>query len=296
MRRKKFKHIDSLIGYAFLLPNYILYIIFGLLPIIIGIVLSFYRWNIVSTPEFIGMGNFIRLFTRDIFIKQVTINTIYYLVIVLPAIVFLPLVFAILLSKIKALRGFFQSIYFVPIIISPVVVAIIWRFIYSPNNGILNFMLLELSVINEPIKWLNNARFSLLAIMVVVIWKMIPLYIIFYLSNVRNIQPELYESAKIDGCRELGLFKYITLPFVRPTMVLVFIHGINTSFWTGFAMVKVLTEGRPINSTNIFPYYIYQRGIEDVNVGYASTISLLFFIFFAILSVVLMKVQQKGEQ
>ncbi len=281
---------EYILALLFIIPGYSLFILFNWGPNIMSLILSFFKWDIFTPMKFIGLDNFIKLFTEDPLIPQITLNSFLYFLYTIPAMVILPLIIAILLSKITIMRGFFQSIYFLPIIASGVSISIMFRYIYSPSNGLINNLLF---FIDKNINWLTDTKTVLFAISIIIVWKSVPFYTILYLAHVRNIPSEQYEAAKIDGCRELGLLRYITLPAVKTTVTLISILSVSNSFFNGFEQVKVLTEGRPLNASNIFAYYIFKTGVEDINVGYSSAIAFMFFILFAVIAIPIVRRQYK---
>jgi len=278
-------------GIAFSAPGLIFFTIFMLVPIIMGFVLSFYRWDVIRPMRFIGFDNFVKIFTGDPKMGQVAISTVLYTLEVIPASVIISLIFAILLTKIVRFRSFFQSIYFLPLVASTVAISLVWRYVYSANFGLLNSMLRFF--LDENIDWLQNPRFALLAVSVIMIWKNIAFNIILFLAAVRNVPDHLYEAARIDGCRELGLFKYITIPAIKPTIVLVTILTVVTSFYNGFDVVRVLTQGGPLYKTSIYVYYMFEQGFDKLKIGYSSAISFIFFIVIAIFTVIQLQFQRE---
>ena len=278
-------------GIVFVSPGFIFFIIFMLFPIILGFVLSFFRWDVIRPIRFVGLSNFIKMFTEDPKMGQVATSTLIYIVEVIPASVIISLVFAILLTKIKKFRGFFQSIYFLPLIASTVAISLVWRYVYSANFGLLNSLLRFF--LDENIDWLRDPRFALSAISIIMIWKNISFNIILFLAAVRNVPDQLYEAARIDGCRELGLFKYITIAQIKPTIVLVTILTIVTSFYNGFDIVRVLTKGGPLYKTSIYVYYIFEQGFDKLKIGYSSAISFIFFIIIAVFTIIQLQTQRE---
>ena len=285
---RKREYLWSLIFHS---PGFIFFTIFLLTPILFSLYLSFFRWDVIRPMKFIGLSNFIKIFTKDPKMGQVTLNTFIYILEVVPASVFIPLIIAVLLTKIKVLRGFYQSIYFLPLISSTVAVALVWRWIYSKDYGLLNSILSF--ALKENINWLRDTRFTLLAISIIVFWKTIPINIILFLAAVRDVPKEFYEAGKIDGCREIGLFKYVTWPLVSPTIFFVLILTIITSFFNGFDVVKVLTQGGPLDTTNIYVYYLYDRAFTNFQMGYASAMSFIFFIAILIFTYIQFVLQRR---
>ena len=271
-------------------PGFVFFTIFFLAPILFSIFISFFKWRVISPMRFAGLANYIKIFS-DPKIGQVSTNTIIFVLEVLIFSVVISLLIAILLSKIKISKSFFQSIYFLPLISSGVSVALMWRWIYSEEYGILNVLLKFF--IKENIAWLNDSRFALTSIAIILIWKIIPLNVILFTAAVKNVPASLYEAAKIDGCREIGLFWYVTLPMISPTLFFVIILTLINSFFAGFDLVKVLTQGGPLNSTNTYAYYLYEVAFNNFQFGYASSIAFMFFAVILIITYVQFVLQKK---
>lgn len=264
-------------GAVFIAPGLIMFIVFLLGPILFSLYASFFRWDLISPMRYTGLANYARFFSGDQETSRVFESTVVFLVEVVPISVFLPLFIAVLLTDVRKLRAPFQTIYFLPLISSNVAIALVWRWIFSKSYGLLN-ALLQFGL-TENIYWLGDTRFALSAISTIVIWKTIPLNIILYLAAVRDVPRELYESARIDGCGEPRLFWYITFPMVSPVTFFVFVLTLVTSTFNGFDVVKVLTQGGPVDSTNIYVYYLYEQAFRNMRMGYGSAISFVFFLF-----------------
>ena len=170
-------------------------------------------------------------------------------------------------------------------------IALVWRWIFSTKYGFVNAILDF--ILKDNINWLGDPRFALLSISIIVIWKTIPLNIILYIAAVRNIPQELYESARLDGASEFKLFRYITIPSVSPTTFFVLILTIVSSFFNGFDVIRVLTQGGPVDSTNIYVNYLYEKAFLDQRFGYGNTISFVFFIFILIFTIWQFRLQRR---
>jgi multiple sugar transport system permease protein len=241
--------------------------------------------------RFVGFLNYIKLFSTDPKMGQVALNTFIFLIEVVPASVIIPLIIAVLLSKTRIFKKLLQSIYFLPLISSNVAIALVWRWIFSKNYGLVNAIISFAT--EENIYWLGDTRFALLVISIIVIWKTIPLNIILLIAAVRDIPKEYYESAELDGCNEFDLFRHITFPMVSPTTFFVLILTLITCFFNGFDIIKVLTQGDPIDSTNIYVYYLYESAFLNQKMGYGSAISFVFFIFILIFTIIQFRLQRR---
>lgn len=272
-------------------PAFIFFTIFLLGPIFFSIFLSFFKWDVIKPMKFYGISNYVKFFVTDPRMGKVILNTIIFIFEVVPASIIIPLILAILLTKIRVARSFFQAIYFLPLVSSTVAISLVWRWVYSTEYGILNSILSIFT--DQKISWLRDSRFALLAISIIVIWKTIPINTILFIAAVRNVPSDLHEAARIDGCREIGLFKYVTFPLVTPTIFFVMILTMITSFFNGFDVIKVLTRGGPLDATNIYVYYLYEKAFSNFQFGYASAISVIFFLIILAFTYIQFILQKK---
>lgn len=277
----------------FLAPGFLFFLIFLLIPIFFSLYVSFFKWDLLTPMKFIGFNNYINLFCNDPKVRQVVLNTFIFLIEVVPISVFLPLIIAVLLSKVGLLKNFFQSVYFLPLISSNVAIALVWRWIFSKNYGLVNALISFITKENINIYWLGDTKYALTIISIIVIWKTIPLNVILFIAAVRDIPQELYESARLDGCSEFNLFKYITFPMASPTTFFVLILTLTTCFFNAFDIIKVLTQGDPIDATNIYVYYLYESAFLNQKMGYGSAISFVFFIFILFFTIFQFRLQKR---
>jgi len=270
------------VPYLFLTPALVVLILSVFWPALQSFSLSFthYNYNLTKAPDWVGLANFQKMLVDHVFWKTLG-NTLLILTVAVPILVFLSLALAILVNqKLKAI-SWFRLAYYVPVIISIVVVGIAWKAIYS-TEGILNHLL----QLNIP--WLTSPNWSIWSVMLVTIWKGLGYYMVIYLAGLQSISPELYEAAALDGSD--GLFKHwdITLPLMRPYLVLVAVISAIAATKT-FEEVYVLTQGGPYNSSKTIVYYIYEKAFKELEVNYACTIGLTLFLIVLVLSVLNLK-------
>jgi multiple sugar transport system permease protein len=293
--------------FLYLLPALILLLAFRLLPIVMSFVISFFEWTLHGTGGFILFHNYIKLFSDPEF-WQSMMNTVWLVVFVVPASLIFSLLFAVLLNQIKALRGLFRTIYFLPFVTSMVAVSIVWKIIFSEQTGLANKFLAIFSI--EPQKWLAEARgifdifFSgigihlpgwaagpsqaLFAIIIMTVWKSLGYNTIIYLAGLQNIAKDYYEAAEIDGAGKLKQFFRITLPLVSPTTYYVLMMTTIVTF-QAFSQVYLMTgppKGGPLGTTNLIVYYIFQKGFDAQEMGYASAAALVLFIVILGLTII----------
>jgi len=287
----------------FLLPAFVVLLIFKVFPIIYAFRLSFYDWGIAGEKGFLGLGNYIMLL-HDPFFWQSLINTLYYVIFAVPLSIVCSLIIASLLNRgIKGV-GIFRTIYFLPVVTSIVAVSVVWKWLYDPNRGVFNYFL---SLLHLPaLNWLDEPRgifemilgtrlpyvlkgpsLALFSIVLMTVWKSMGYNIIIFLAGLKNIPEELYEAAKIDGAGPLKIFKNVTLPLLSPTTFYVTIMTTIISFQV-FAPVWTMTgppPGGPLGTTSVIVYYLYQRGFEEYQVGYGSAIAFVLFLIILLITI-----------
>ena len=276
---------SSKAAYFFLAPAVIAIFIFFFIPVIAAFVMSFTDFDIYAlgnfnTIRFIGFNNYSKLFEDPLFWQSLQ-NTIYYVVLATPLAIAVSLGAAILLnSKLIKYKGFFRLSYFIPYITTLVAVAIVWRFIYHPKFGILNYFLGLFGV--DPIDWLGDPNLAMPAIVIMSVWKTFGYNMIIFIAGLQNIPEDLYEAASLEGANEWQKFKTVTIPMLAPTTLFVSIITI-VGYFQLFAEPYIMTQGGPLNKTLSIVQYMYQQGFRWWNMGYSASIS--FVLFFIILVV-----------
>ncbi|HLF20502.1 MAG TPA: sugar ABC transporter permease [Bacteroidota bacterium] len=259
-------------GYALSLPYVVFFSLFVAYPLVFSIVLMFHRWNVVTPMEWIGLKNFERLLADPLFFKSVG-NTLRFLLIQIPLQIVVALSFALLLNSQIRFRSLFRTIYFLPVVVSGVVVTILWQQLYSFDSGLLNRLLTDLGVSKIP--WLVDPDVAMPSIALMSTWKNVGIYVILFLVGLQNIPRELYESASIDGATPVRQFFRITLPMLNPTVVVVLVLSTIGGF-SLFIEPYVLTGGGPMQSTLSTVLYIYNQAFYFSHMGYAATLGFVF--------------------
>ena len=276
--------------YLFLAPALLLLGLTVFLPAVQAFYLSFTNYDpIAGTASWQGLANFDRLLKDDIF-WQTMRNTVVYLCGVVPVLVFAPLLLAIAVNQKLTGMSFFRAAYYVPVIISMVVAGIAWKFIYA-ENGLLDRVLQVVGISGLP--WLTSPSLALFSVMLVTIWKGLGYYMTIYLAGLQSIPADLYEAAAIDGSDSFTKHWDITIPLMRPYMLLVTVISAIAATKI-FEEVYVMTQGGPRNSSKTVVYYLYQQGFGSNNpdLSYACTIGLVLFLIIFILSLINLKLSQ----
>jgi putative chitobiose transport system permease protein len=281
----------QLTPYLFLLPALLLLGLTVFWPALQAFYLSFtqYEYDLTQAPQWIGLANFQRLWTDSVF-WQTMGNTLLYLVVVVPILVTTPLGLAILVNqKLRWINGFRASFY-TPVVISMVVAGIAWRWLYA-ENGFFNQLLAQLGF-KEGIEWLTSPDWALFSVMAVTVWKGLGYYMVIYLAGLQSIPAELYEAAALDGSD--GYLKHwdITVPLMRPYLVLVAVISAISAAKV-FEEVYIMTPGGgPLNSSKTIVYYLYEQAFSELEISYACTIGLVLFLIILGLSLLNLKLSQ----
>ena len=269
----------DLAAYLFLLPGLIHFIVFVLFAVLASLGLSFTRWDLLSRPVFIGVQNFVDMVHDDLFWNALRV-TFLYVLLSLPAGVVLALGLALAMNQ--KLRGisFFRACYFIPVVSSMVAVAMVWRWIYQPDFGLLNY-LLSLVGITGP-DWLGDDRLTMPSLAVLSIWKGLGFNMVLFLAGLQGIPRSLYEAAAIDGAGRWAQFRHVTWPLLTPTTFFVVVLGIIGSF-QAFDQVVLMTNGGPGDASRVYTFYLYTKAFRDHAMGYAAALA---WVLFAIIAAV----------
>lgn len=270
-------------GYVLSLPYVIFFVMFVAYPLIFSLVLVFHRWDIVTPMQWIGLKNFERLLNDPLFVKSI-LNTLTFLLIHIPLQIVVALGFALILnSKIK-FRSLFRTIYFLPVVVSGVVVTILWQQLYSYDVGLLNRFLTAAGI--QKVPWIVSPEMAMPSVAIMATWKNIGIYIIMFMVGLQNIPGELYESSDLEGATKAQQFFSITLPLLNPTVVVVLVLSTIGGF-SLFIEPYVLTGGGPMQSTLSAVLYIYNQAFYFNHMGYAATLGFVFAII--IFSVIMLQ-------
>lgn len=266
------------VPWLFLLPGLAIAVVFFLVPFANTLVLSFTDAHALGGGHFTGLHNYARLLDDAAFWLSLR-NTLLYVVVVVPFMVVLPLLLALLVEKQLPGIGFFRAVFYSPVVASMVVVGLIWSWMLG-SDGLVNWVLRSLSLVNEPIGFLTDAQLLLFASMFVTVWKGMGYYMVIYLAALASVPKELHEAARVDGATSLRRFFAITVPTIRPTMLLIGVLSAIASTKI-FAEIYVLSNGSggPGGEARSLVMYIREVGLGlGGEIGYASALSLVLFL------------------
>jgi ABC-type sugar transport system permease subunit len=272
-------------------PYLIHLFLFILFPVVFSILLTFHKWNIIAPMEYVGVDNFIRLFQDRLFWKAI-LNTLQFLLVHIPLQIVIALTLAYFLNQKLFARGFFRASFFMPVVISGVVVTILWQQLYGLETGLFNRILIGLGI--DRVEWLSNPKIAMISIAIMATWKNVGLYVILFLVGLQAVPKSFYEAAEVEGATAWQQFRYITLPAINPTVFMVVILSTIGGF-SLFIEPYVMTDGGPLNSTLSAMLYIYKQAFGYYHMGYSATLG-LFFALLIMIVVVIQKLTIEAEE
>lgn len=276
----------ELAAWGFLSPALILLFIFLIAPFALAIILSFTNQRLISPlpTRFIGVQNYVRLFSDKDF-WQALRNTFVFALVVVPLQSSFALLLAILVNKRLPWINLFRGIYFLPVVIIMVVVCVIWSFMLQYPEGLINYLVQFMTFAKMgPYDWLRDITLALPTIIVISIWQGVGFQMVIYLAGLQGISMELYEAARIDGASAWQQFWHVTMPGLRNTHIFVLVTTTILAFKL-FTQVEVLTAGGPLGATNTLVRYIFSAGYRELKVGYASAASVIFLVIVLVISI-----------
>lgn len=289
----KYKRKEQFAALAMFLPAGVLILSFLVIPIALTFILAFTNTRLIS-PEpgkFIGLENFTNLFSDATFWAALR-NTLIFTIVVVPVQSGLALLIAVLVnSKVRG-TTFFRTIYFLPVVTSIVVVSMLWLFLYQ-KDGLINALLSKIGI--QGPDWLADPQWALYAIIVMSIWQAMGFHMIIWLSGLQTIPEELYEAAELDGASRWQQFANVTWPGLRATRTFILITITIAAFGL-FAQINVMTQGGPLDSTTTLVFQAVRTGFDQQQTGYASAISMVFFVMVLIVTIIQMIFTRDKEQ
>lgn len=274
-------------GYAFIAPAVILMVLFFVVPVLMSFTLGFTnaRLGSAAASQFVGFDNFVRALVNDPTFWDALRNIAVFVLVVVPFQGGLGLLLAMLINQ--KLRGItaFRVMFFMPVVTSMVVVAMLWRFMYQ-KDGLIN------AIFGFNVDGLNEPSTAMPAVIVMSIWQGVGFHMILWLAGLQQINLDLYEAASIDGASNWEQFKHVTIPGLRPTFVFILIT-ITIAAFSLFTQIDVMTSGGPANATTTLVYHIIQMGSGRGDVGYASALSLIFFLIVLTITLIQRKLTKE---
>jgi multiple sugar transport system permease protein len=274
-KRRPFWQRPGVVATLFLLPNITGFLIFHIWPVFYSFWLSLHEWELLLPPQFVGLENFATLFFEDDLFWISLRNTFVYSLMVIPANLAISLVLALAINRPLRSIVAFRTIYFLPVVTSMVAVSMAFRWLYSYDWGLINFLLGLVGI--PPVQWLGDSRIALMSVAAVAIWKNAGYNMVIFLAGLQGIPRALYEAAEIDGANGWHRFWRITLPLLTPTIFFVTIMSVIGSFQV-FGSVYLLTGGGPGYATTVYNYYLYLNAFRFFKFGTAAAMAYVLFV------------------
>lgn len=270
-------------AYLFLLPNFVGFIVFTLVPVAMALFYSFTNYDGNRRMDFVALNNFIKLFSDSSFVISLK-NTIIYTVVTVPLIIVLSLLVSVLMNNGVKGAPIYRAIMLFPHIASIVAVTVVWQFLYNAKSGPINQILRSIGIANPP-SWLSDDKTALLAVMIMIVWKGIGYYMITYLAGLRGIPKDQYEAATVDGANAWEKLIYVTIPNLRPVTFYATIMCIINSFQV-FTPIYVMTKGGPGRATSVLVLKIYEDAFVNYKFGYASAEAMILFLLILVVTLI----------
>jgi multiple sugar transport system permease protein len=281
----------KIVPYLLVSPYIVYFLLFVAFPVVFSIVLTFHKWNIIAPMQFVGFSNYIRL-AHDKLFHESLINTIIFLSIHIPLQIIIALFLAEVLNQNIKFRGFFRAAFFLPVIVSGVVVTILWQQLYGYDTGLFNRILITLGL--GKVGWLISPKMAMPSIALMATWKNVGLYIILFLVGLQTVPSHYYEAADLEGATHWQKFFKITLPMINPTIFMVVILSTIGGF-SLFIEPYIMTGGGPLNSTLSAVLYIYKQGFFYYHMGYSATLGFVFAVMILVVIVLQKRFIEKDK-
>ncbi|GIV75612.1 MAG: sugar ABC transporter permease [Litorilinea sp.] len=282
--------IDNIDGWLFILPAVLGVLAFNFFPILLSLVASFTRWDAITRPEFIGLENYVTMFTRDTFFRITFRNTLFYVLGKIPFAVVLGLMLALLTNRRVLGINFFRTAYYTPVVTSTIAIGIVWTWILSGQFGVLNHFLARVGI--DGPDWLADPAWAMIGVIIVSIWHDVGYPMVIYLAALQGIPEVLYEAAEIDGATYWQKTIHLTVPLISPATFFIVILQFISSFQI-FGLIYIMTNGGPANSTNVYIYYLYQNAFAWWKMGYASALAWFLFLVIGAITLLQWKMQDR---
>jgi ABC-type sugar transport system permease subunit len=278
-------------AYAIILPTLAIIVIFRFLPMLQAFYISLHEYDLIRPPRLIWFQNFIDLVQDPLFLQSARVSVIYVVFSCVPVWV-LSLALAVLFNREIRAKNFFRSAAFMPVVMPAVVNAVVWTFMYH-QDGVVNTILEWFGL--DPVPWLRSSKWALWAVILIGIWRATPYYMVIFLAGLQAIPQRYYEAAQMDGAGSWRQFWYITLPLLKPTLLLVMVMSVIVAMKV-FAVPLIMTGGGPADATRVLPLFIYQTAFEFFKMGRAAAMSVFLFAAVMIFTIFQIRLFSRGEE
>ncbi len=278
--------------YLMVLPTVLIFGVFIFYPAISGAFNSFFQWDGINDPKFIGFTNYIKIAGDKVFWESIG-RTLLFTLLATPLVFYSALGLGLLLVRHIKGRGLFRSIFYWPTMISSIIVGLSWKFLLGEDFGIINYLLSLLHLPTQ--KFLTDPTWALASVIFVTTWSMAGYYMVMFVAGRNNISETYYEAARIDGASGRQQFRFITMPLLKPTTLLVLVLSLSTILKT-YPLVFALTEGGPGRATTFAVQKIYETAFQQNKMGYASAMTMIIFAILALITLLQFRLNRGGEQ
>lgn len=265
-----------------MVPGLLIYCTIIIVPALYSISLSLFKWNGIGERTFVGLKNYVNLFTKDVVFQTALKNNLIWIFLTLVLTTSLALMLAMLLNNSFKGRVIYRAIFYFPYMLSWVVVGIVWKWIYNPGIGFLDEILAAVGLGDLNAGWLSNPKMALYCVFIAALWQGVGQPMLYFLAGLQAIPQELYEAAKVDGAGKVSLFINITIPQLKETLVIVFATLVIAAMKV-YDVVYVMTNGGPANSTQTLASYMYSQTFSFSNLGTGSTIATIMMVIMMVI-------------
>jgi len=272
---------DTRDGIIFSLPFLVVYLAFMIYPLLSGLYISFFKWDILSTASFVGLDNYRTLFSDEKFYSSLW-HTLQFVLMTTPTLLVAGFLMALAITGSSPWKGLMENVFFFPYIFSMTVVSTLWAWLMQKDWGIFNQVLINIG--QNPVSWLTNERLAMWSVALTTLWWTAGFNMVLFGAGIKQIPKEIYESAAIDGATYIQSVRHITIPLVSSTTVLCLILQIIASF-NVFGQVYVMTGGGPHGITRVLVQYIYETGFKFFKMGYSAAMSYILFLIILVVSI-----------
>lgn len=290
----KIHFYDRRFGYLFVSPAVIILSIVILAPITIAIITSFYDYTLINRTldSFIGLRNYFESVSNEKFIHSAIVTIVFVILVVLFEFI-IGFLIAILLNQVERFRNIYYFILLIPLLINPIVVGLIWRMFLHPQLGILNYLISLIGI--DPVNWLGDPQNAFITIIFVDIWHQVSFMIILLLAGLASIPEEPYEAARVDGANAFQQFRDITLPYMRPVIIITLLIRLIFALKT-YDLIYIMTKGGPGDATDLISYYIYRSAFIGLDLGQAASMSVILLLIVCVIIYPLFKFMNRADE
>ncbi len=271
------------VPYIFLLPNMAIFLIYIIIPAAIGVYYSFTNFDGLNDPKWIGVANYVKIFTRDRKFISALLNTIKYTAVTVPIIFVIALVLALIITQKIIGKTVFRASYYWPVMISFIVIGVMWQWILGDTFGIFNFLMEKMGI--GKIATLTSKEFAWWAAVLIMVHARAGYYMLIFVGGLLSIPDEIYEASRIDGANKVQKFFYVTFPMLRPTSILVLIMS-TVHIFKVYPLIVSFTGGGPYNATRFIVQHIYEAAFQGSEIGAASAMSVVALMIVTLFSAI----------